>query len=319
MRIPLPYRVRHWLNQRRLAAALRGLDGTQPVPAASPDQASAEVFMLVCKRDLRIAVLALKSLLRFSDGQLAVTVTNDGSLTEADQAWIQKHVPSHRWLNWHDPSLAESDALKDRPMLNKLYFSQYAPVAKLVHPFAHRRVDRALVLDPDTAFFLKPERLEAWWTGRDPRPVYMHDLQDETKDTVVPPAANEAFERLHAHLKQQDATIGEWGVHCRLFNSGLLAFDVNQVSLEIAEVYLQWRSETELDTAGQMNIWFGQWTPEQSCYHVMFACAEPSPEPLGEDYWLGGASGHVFNHFLQHYLAREATHQQLATLIMKLD
>ena len=176
----LPYRVRNWLNQRRLLNALSGLKHTAPAKAASPDQADAEVYLLACKRNLTVGILALKSLLRFSNDKLAVTVTTDGSLSARDRALVEHHIPNHRWLSWPNESVTDSHVFKDRPNLLEMYQSPFPFAPKLLHPFIHGRTHRVMTLDADTAFFKSPTSLENWWTGKDPASCFMHDHQNES-------------------------------------------------------------------------------------------------------------------------------------------
>ncbi len=276
--------------------------------------------MLLCRRDLRIGVLAVKSLLRFRDTQDArwvVAFSDDGTLTADDRAWVDHHVPGAVWWSWPAADDAVPKALAGRwPRLEALYRSRYAPVCKLLHPMFLARTERVLVLDPDTAFFARPDRLMRWARAEDDaaRPLYLHDHQDES--TQVPAEAQRAFAELQATFADVRRP---WALKHRFFNSGLLAFAPAQLDLALAERYLDWQATLEPSRKqGKLAIWFGDWTPEQTCYHVMFALAQAPPEPLGDDYHLGGQPGHVFNHFLRHYLIQEPTLKRLAQLVESL-
>jgi len=309
-----PYRIRNWIDQKRIERAVDALDQTAPLPAAAPHDADLEVHMLVCKRDLRIGGVAIKSLLRFDELRCAVTFTNDGTLSDADVAWLTGHVPNAHWLDWPAKNVASLDAaLQDSPNLAALYGSRYAPVCKLMHATAAARCPRVIVLDPDTAFFQPPRTIIDWACEDDRRPLYLHDHQDEAAQ--VPDTAREAFAMLEQHFHDH----GEWSVQHRFFNSGLLIFRPDVLRLDVAERYLVWWKQLDAKYKGNKNaIWFGNWTPEQSCFHVMFALAAHPAQPLGDDYWLGGEPGHVFNHFLRHYLVRSDTHRMLRCLIDQL-
>ncbi len=308
----LPYRVRNAIDQRRILWALRGVDRTRPYPVADPKQADAEVHMLLCKRDLQLGVMAFKSLLRFDDLKLAGTVLNDGSLTEQDKQWFEKHIPGVRWQVWKmsDPALAA--ALDTHPNLADLYLrSTYEQIAKMLHPVLTARCPRVIQFDSDTAFFKKPQRIIDFCKGQDDRPLYLHDHQDES--TAVPPVVHEAFADLQAKTFPPGRA---WGLQHRFFNAGLLIYRPDQMDLGVAEKYLGWRQTApEKYTTGKPGIWFGTWTPEQTCYHVMYAFADPPPEPLGHDYHLGGEPGHIFNHFLRHYVVRDTTLNLIKQLI----
>lgn len=310
----LPHRFRSAWDNRRIDLAVAGLRHTPPTPAADPKTAAAEVHLLVCKRDLRIAALALKSLLRFAPGELAVAITYDGTLSASDQDWLAGHVSNARWLERRVDAPEVSAALANRPKLAGLYASNYHPICKLLHPLALGRTERAIVLDPDTAFFRRPERLLRWATGADDRDYYLHDHQDET--TQVPAAVRIATAELAAHALP---TGRRWGVERYFFNSGLLLYHRSRMDLDVAERYFGWRERlpAELKT-GKPGIWFGDWTPEQTGYLAMFAAADPPPAPLDDDYHLGGGSGFAFNHFLRHYLIQSGTQKRLRGLVREL-
>lgn len=310
----LPYRVRNAIDRARISAAVGPLNHTRPYTAADPRQAVAEVHLLLCRRDLRIGVLALKSLLRFGEDCLAVTVSDDGSLTDRDRGWVDRHVPNSRWLSWPTRDAAIDEALAHRDHLAELYRSRYAPVCKLLHPVVLGRCSHVILIDPDTAFFKSPKRLLDWANHKEAHAWYLHDHQDE--ESVVPDEAREGFKSLEAEIVSPGRP---WRLEHRLFNSGLLAFCPEGMDLDLSERYLRWhKSIPGRFKTGKAEIWFGDWTPEQTCYHVMFALADPPAQPLGEDYHLGGEAGHVFNHFLQHYLVQSSTLSRLRGLISEL-
>ncbi len=310
--IRLPYRLRYVVEQWRIRSALRGLSGTFPVSAGMPSKANTEVHLLLCKRDLQVGLLAIKSLLRHADGELAIAVTDDGTLSRQDREWVRTHVRGVHW--WQRREADVVDRLTDRPQLAALYQSDYAPSAKLLHPMLLARCGRVIVMDPDTAFFAPPDRLLAWARGGGDCAWYLHDHQDERE--AVPAMVEQAFDKLQCAVTTNGT---EWSVRHRLFNSGLLAFRPSNLSLELAERYLSWREGIPAEyRQGKAAIWFGDWTPEQTCYHVMLALSRGGAKPLGDHYHLGGAEGHTFNHFLRHYLVQRPVLKRLRTLVTNL-
>ena len=311
----LPCRLRRWLDQRRILNALRRLDATRPCPGADPHRADAEVHMLLCRRDLELGVLALKSLLRFEPDRLAVMISDDGTLSPSNRLWVQRHIPNCGWLTWPARGPAIERAITTRPATAGLYRGGRFPlICKVLHPIAAARCEDVIVLDPDTAFFAPPQQLLQWVRGREPAPLYMHDHQDEV--VTVMPQLRRSFNELLPQVTGRDRSyeLAYW-----LFNSGLLAFEPAQLDLDIAERYFQWsKSHVYSDRRDRMGIWFGHWTREQTAYQFMFAAVEPAPKPFGDEYFLGGGSGYVFNHFLRHYLVRDETLNQLRQLIGEL-
>jgi hypothetical protein len=268
--------------------------------------------MLVCRRDVKIAVLALKSLLRYPDMRLSVVLTDDGSLTEQDRAWIDHHVIGCRWLirGSTDPVLV--GALERRTRLATLYKNGYHPICKLLHPVLLSETDRVIVLDPDTAFFENPRQLADWCQGADEQALFLHDNQDETR--TVPEEVRDGFNELRQRLA---VSSNHWFMPYYFFNSGLLAYRPTQVDLDIAESYLQWREEAPSHYfEGKPGLWFGAWTPEQTAYQLIFAKMNPPSVPLGPRYAIGRRSGCVFNHFLWLQLVYPSSLKMLRNIIV---
>jgi hypothetical protein len=308
----LPYRVRQKWDDARIAWALRGLDRTPPRRGTPVERAAAELYVLLCRRDVRLGVLTVKSLLRFPDARLAVTLTSDGSLSEADRAWVDRHLPGCRWLPRHADEPRVKAGLEPYPRLADVYYrSGYHPICKLVHPLLLARTERVIVVDPDTAFFRRPERLLRWAEGEGEHAWYLHDHQDEA--VQVPAETREAMREIADRLTPPGQT---WSMDYYFFNSGLLAYRPAQCDLRLTERYLEWRAGApERYRTGKPGLWFGDWTPEQTSYLVMFALMTPASKPLGDDYHLGGDAGHVFNHFLRYYLVKPPTLRMLNRLV----
>lgn len=313
----LPYRIRTKIDQMRINWALRGVDRIGPVPADEARGADAEVFTLVCKRDLKLAALSLKSLLhQRGSTRLCVTTINDGSLTAADIHWLDGQIPNLRWQCNRDPQVLASEMLRSMPLTRALYCEHSFPLmSKILHPLLFHRTDRVVLLDTDTAFFRPPSRLLDFCAGRTTAPLYMHDHQDESK--VIPPETKPAFARLTEELALPK---GRFRLQHWLFNSGLLAFKPADMDGGICERYLAWLNAAPANAkAGKMSIWFGPWTREQTIYMLMFASGPEAAQPLGDDYWLGGAEDRVFNHFLRFYLVRKSCLKMLRALMGKLE
>lgn len=296
--------------------ATRGIHRTPPIAADGADRAHAEVFTLVCRRDLYLAAIALKSLLiHREETRLAVTAIDDGTLTPAHRQWLLYHVPNLRWQFNRSAEMLERRELRESPRTRALYQDRAFPLmAKIIHPLLSCRTARVILLDTDTAFFRPPTRLLDFSTGRTDAPLYMHDHQNELQ--VIPEETQPLFQTLVRLLNLPDARfrLQHW-----LFNSGLLAFKPADFDLNIAERYLAWLDATDPRAkAGKMAIWFGPWTREQTIFMLMFASGPVEAQPLGDDYWLGGAKGHVFNHFLRHYLVRKSCLDMLGGIIRRL-
>ena len=311
----LPFRVRSWLDQQRILSSLRELDGTAPRPAANADDAQAEVHMLMCARDVRLGVFALKSLLRFNEMKLAVTLSHDRSLSFEQTEYINEHIPNVRWLDWPCGLPNTPKVLADKPNLADLYNNtNFEMIVKLCHPIIESRCPRVIQMDSDTCFFKRPDAVIDYVNGNDDRPLYLHDHQDEA--SVIEPQTHALFAKLAEDLGQTEVT---WRVGHRFFNAGLLVYRPDQMDLNIAERFLGWLKETTPEQrTGQPGIWLGDWVREQTCYHLMYAMAPREARPLGDDYHLGGGQGHVFNHFLRYYLVRRSTLNMIQRVVTEL-
>lgn len=300
----LPFRVRSWVDQQRILASLAGLDATAPRPAANAADAQADVHMLMCSRDVRLGVFAIKSLLRFNEMKLAVTFSHDRSLSAEQKQFINHHVPNARWLDWPCGLPGIDKVLADMPNLAHLYRdTNFEMIVKLCHPIIEAQCERVIQMDSDTCFFKRPDTLNDFVNGNDASPLYLHDHQDE--ETVIEPQTHALFAKLAEDLGQTEVT---WRVGHRFFNAGLLVYRPDQMDLAIAERFLGWLKQTTPEQrTGQPGIWLGDWVREQTCYHLMYAMAPREARPLGVDYHLGGGQGHVFNHFLRYYLVRRST------------
>ncbi len=310
----MPYRLRSMWDQLRIHRALRELEHTAPLPAASGEEADAEVHVLVCRRDAWLTVLALKSLLRFEGVRLAVTLTDDGSLGRTQRDRLSRHIPGCRWLPRYCDQPALAEALRTRPRLERLYGSEFHMIAKLLHPVLLSRCSRVIQLDADTAFFREPEQLFGWARGEEPAAYYLHDVPE--KEATVPPEVRLALGEVAGAMP---AGSGGWSLAYCYFNAGLLLFRPEQCQLDRAEAFLRWRRERGgALREGLPAIWFGDWTREQTSYLAMFAGMTPPARPLDACYRLAGEPFGVFNHFMRDYLVLPATLRRLEELVAEL-
>ena len=306
----VPYRLRRGWDNVRIDRTLAGVFDTAPLPAADPGGADAEVHLLLCRRDFVLGLVALKSLLRFADGRLALSVTDDGSLTADDRAALVRHFPGVRLLGRTEPAVEA--ALADFPRTLALYRGPYAPARKLCHAVLAARCGRVFLLDPDTAFLKRPDRLLDWAATGGPN-LYLRDDRDE--DREVPAAVRAAWAALAPDLGTGPARTPP-GYD---FDSGLLAFAPARFDLSVGERYLAARERLPAGLRnGEGAICFGDWTPEQTAYAVLFAAAAAPPEPFGPGHVIGRDPGATYRHYLEPYLRRPATLGDRAALVPSL-
>jgi hypothetical protein len=170
---------------------------------------------------------------------------------------------------------------------------------------------RVLVLDPDAAFFRRPDALIEWAASERPPNLFLHDHQPE--DLNVPPETKAAFEELRQLLTPGGEA---WSMPYYFFNSGLLAYRTAECDLATAERYLEWLAAApDRYTTGKSGLWFGQWTPEQTAYQLIFARMLPPARPLGDEYRIGNRPGFTFNHFLWLQLVAPSSLEMLRSLV----
>ncbi|MGH8570853.1 MAG: hypothetical protein ACREXU_23315, partial [Gammaproteobacteria bacterium] len=310
----LPHRIRNRWDQRRIEKALAPLQRTAPM--ASPDAASAraEVFMLLCRRDLWIGVLSIKSLLRYTDGQLATTIIDDGSLGPAGQAVVDAHLPGCRWLHASALPSATADPLRGRPRLTDLVLGGFVFGPKLVFPRAHAKAAKAVLLDADTVFFRRPAILVDWLGDERGGALYLHDHRRDDHDEA-PAEVTRQFAKFHALI----GSARHWSLPHLYFNAGLLAFEPQRLDFDIAEAYLEWSSEVPRALqSGEPGIWFGHWTIEQTAYRLMYGYLDPAPRSFGREYRLEEPGDSVFCHFLREGLMRDEAIRRLQGVVAEL-
>ena len=306
----LPYRLRAILEQNRIVSNLRCILNTKPVAVVNGPFSIVELHMLLCKRDFLAGLVALKSFLKAVSGPISVSITSDGTLTHNQRALTDQHLPGVRWLEWPLNDGQVREALKKRPELGELYRSNYPPVAKLLHPLLLAKSNRVIVLDPDTVAWRRLDLLNEWILGGMDHDFHLEDLPSRRRD--VPREVAEGFRSFHQGLRSE---FGPWKIDNLFFNSGLLAFHIEHMNLDVAEHYLRWHKQCSLQFRSTMSdIWFGPWTPEQTCFLVMFATSF-KPMPFGSQYVLGYEPSVAFNHFLRSGLVRPDTLKHLGQFI----
>jgi len=308
----VPYRFREQWDVMRVANALSALKKSKSRPVPKIDESDAELHMLICKRDVWPALLALKSLLQFSELRLSLTLTDEGTLSAEDRGLFSKHFPGCRWLNRREDAVRSKLNDDGHPHLLRIYESDFSLSAKLLHPTVLAEHARVIVLDPDTAFFARPGQL-CDWVGEPTKCLYTRDNNDN-RDQDLPDAIRHAFDEIG-----RDAKADPWRIQHYYFNSGFLAFEASQCDLSIAETYLRWTDENGKGVdCPNADIWFGHWTGEQASYLVMYAAMEPQPESFGPDYRLGSLGG-VFTHFMRANLVKSSVLATLAELCTQID
>lgn len=282
----IPYRIQRLINQHRIYRATRSVLEWPSAKAETADSALLEVHLLLQRADLLLGLVALKSLLRF-DTPIAVTITDDGSLTTEDRNLIAEHVSNVRILDRYQLKIIEQ-----YKTLNALYHSDFHMIAKLVHPVILGRCKYMVALDADTLFIREPKRIFEWAKKEPDHALYLHDASTRNSESPwLPELLSRSIESNH---KQKLV------IQHHFFNAGLLAYPRQECDLGIADTFLAWRLEN-LDTINYPNadVWFGEWTREQTAYLCMLHALKGGCDGLGDDYRIGGSPWRTFHHFLR--------------------
>ncbi|MEM1070235.1 MAG: hypothetical protein AAGI63_15130 [Planctomycetota bacterium] len=303
----IPYRFREQWDVMRVASALRSLKASRSRVIPTADESDAELHMLICKRDVWPAMLAIKSLLQFSGLRLSLTLTDEGTLSTGDRQLFSDHFPGCRWLNRREEDVRSKLRSDHLQHLLRIYESDFSLSAKLLHPTLLSTHSRVIVLDPDTAFFERPDQL-CDWVEESSVSLYTRDNND-SRDRDLPREIRHAFDEIG-----REALADPWRIEHYYFNSGFLAFEAAQCDLRIAETYLRWTAEKGQGIdCPNADIWFGHWTGEQASYLVMYAAMDPQPESFGPMYRLGSLGG-VFTHFMRANLVKSSVLSTLSEL-----
>ena len=308
-----PYRLRRGWDNRRIEGLLSGVRETAPMPVAPPDkpaETDVEVHILLCRRDLTLGLTALKSLLRFADGRFALAVTDDGSLGGDGRAELSRHFPGVRFLDRVESAVTAE--LAAFPKLAELYRGPFPFVRKLCHPILAARCGRVVQIDADVACLRRPDRLLDWAAGTGAEGdsnLFLKDQRDEAAD--VPAEVRARFAELAGRLGTDPAETPP----SYFFNAGLLAFRPAGFDLSAGEKYLDWRTGLPADfRGGSGDIWFGDWTQEQTIYALLYVAAPRPAEALGPEYAIGRDPNAAFCHYVGPHLRKPKTLGDLAAL-----
>jgi len=169
----LPYSwanfIQKTLHEQALKNCLMQSVDTPPVPC-KPD-APTELHLVTCERDAYMAILALKSLLRFVPN-LAVVIHGDDTLLYGPISMIKQALLGTRFVTFVEANddVKKSDAvaklLAKLPglfQLNSSFERQRRALALKIFDFhLYSNTDRVIVLDSDTLFLQNPDELIDW-------------------------------------------------------------------------------------------------------------------------------------------------------------
>lgn len=172
-------------------------------PIITPVESPIELHMLCGHSQATMAIWSLWSLLRWAEGQLAVVIHSDGSLTEADFLRFRKFFPNvqfiskeegHRWAEQRFAG-SEFDYLRD--------FRKHICSFRVLSAHRSEHARTIVMLDSDVLFFERPTELLERLTITDPSDLSFTSFCDEFDWVSVVAPHNEFYERCGVKIQPE--------------------------------------------------------------------------------------------------------------------
>lgn len=142
-----------------------------------------EVHVLVCKRDMNMCLVAVKSFLHFYD-KVKVVIHEDGSLSEADLSRIRDHLPGARLISRRE---ADSALLTVLPEDIARARAEHVLLMKVIDFNYFSTANKIILLDSDIVFTGKPEEAVDWLENDLNQTFYNSDpLKDTFRANKIP-------------------------------------------------------------------------------------------------------------------------------------
>jgi lipopolysaccharide biosynthesis glycosyltransferase len=159
-RNPIPWRLRGltpFLNTYGDKLSFGAISKTRPIE--TNPQAKTTIHSAVPHRYVYAYLIAIKSLLQY-DGNYAICIHDDGSLTSDDKKLISNHLPYARIIDRQFAN-SEFERLINNHFLSKVRGS-YTSYLKLFDTTLLNNSERIIILDTDTLFLRSPEEIIQW-------------------------------------------------------------------------------------------------------------------------------------------------------------
>lgn len=152
------YRAQQALSYLYFDWQTRPLVRSGPLPCRR--EAGCEVVTMLGRRDVRLYLAAIKSLLRFYDG-VAVTVHSDGSLDPAAMETIRRHVPGCRIVAREEADRRAAEVLGEGSFMHRMRAID-AAWRRLVDTEIWSAAPKRIILDSDVLVISEPTELVEW-------------------------------------------------------------------------------------------------------------------------------------------------------------
>jgi hypothetical protein len=244
------YRIRNRAHYLKFSMQTSHLSDTRPLPC-HPD-APCDVHTMLCKADMQMYLIAIKSLLRFG-GSLAVTAHSDGTLDSADIALLQTHIPGIRLVL---PEQADAFATKRLGADSFLWKwrNHDASYRRVIDTELWSRAPRRIIMDSDILVLGWPPVLSEWIARGGP-PLLLGQPQPLAAPALDQSAPSNEFIQtvFMRRLPQLSLPDGSPAVFLNGTTSGFYACQ-DELSLEAISEALQ----RALDAGIPMKDWGGE-------------------------------------------------------------
>jgi len=232
----------HWTYRKNYILSQRDLQPiTQTAPIQSHEDSNVDVFVLTSGEDLYALLLALKSLVFWTERKFRINVVcEDGLLRPWHADAIKGFIQGVNLVTERAPIL---EALRAYPATTRFHLDAKDPsYPKLSVPAVYSRKEKVILMDTDLIFFRPPRQMIEWL-----------DDPDDTCDYYRNPVCvNEPYP--FPQLEEEVQT--RFGIGPRpMLESGLLFFHRDLLRLELLEEvsamferhgFLQWSKELEI-------------------------------------------------------------------------
>lgn len=251
-------------------------DFSKPVPEEWYEHSSSiEMHNIISHEVVPYYIMMVKSFQYFSRIKVPVVAHEDGSLTEADCALLERQLPDIRILRFDATTARMEKVLKDYPMLLKYRLKDHMNKINLIStvdiPFFSKSKE-VFYIDGDIVFFNKPTQICEWFLDKKKRNRILY-----TEDAV------NGF----ALSKKQCEDFFGVGFLSK-FNMGILCYSKRILDLEFLNEYFSVLHKLGKDDA---------MLRDQTYFMILFQKIKPALEVLDPQkylvYSLGGATRNI--------------------------
>lgn len=179
--IPWRFRSKHNFVKAHANYFFRSILSTAPMKCLHDSRN--EIHVLVCKRDMNMCLVAVKSFLRFYD-QIKIVIHDDGSLSKVDLSKIQDHLPGARVISRREADLALLAVLPEDIARAR---AEHVLIMKVIDFNYFSTADKMVLLDSDIVFTGEPEEAIDWLENDINQSFYNSDpLKDTFRAKKLP-------------------------------------------------------------------------------------------------------------------------------------